>query len=136
MAKPKPPTYVPIPPDMLVRSQEVRLKRLEAGDMLTTEEAAALAGTNRVTINSWIDKGRAIGLSQVKRGYKLPRWQFDRPLWDVLPKISAALDTTEGWAILAWLETPLGGLDGRTPRAAIEQGEADRVVQLAEAEGY
>jgi hypothetical protein len=89
-----------------------------------------------VTVNAWIDKGRAIGLSQVKRGYRMPRWQFEPAMWDALPKLSAALATTEGWALLAFLETPHGGLNGRTPRQAIEQGEAERVVQLAEADGY
>lgn len=122
--------------DLLADGLEARQKRLAAGDMLSTEEAAALAGVNRVTVNSWIDKGRAIGLSQVKRGYRLPRWQFEPALWAVLPKLAEALDTTEGWALLAFLETPLGGLNGRTPRQAIEQGEAERVVQLAEAEGF
>jgi hypothetical protein len=121
---------------LLAGSLESRQKRLAAGDMLSTDEAAALAGVNRVTVNAWIDKGRAIGLSQIKRGYRMPRWQFEPALWDALPRLSAALGVTEGWAILAFLETPLGGLNGRTPRAAIEQGEADRVVQLAEAEGY
>lgn len=121
---------------LLAGSLEARQKRLAAGDMLSTDEAAALAGVNRVTVNAWIDKGRAIGLSQVKRGYRMPRWQFEPAMWDALPKLSAALATTEGWALLAFLETPHGGLNGRTPRQAIEQGEAERVVQLAEADGY
>lgn len=132
MAKHPPPTHIPIPADLLARSQEARRKRLEAGDMLTTEAAAALAGTNRVTVNTWINKGRAIGLTQAKRGYMLPRWQFDHPMWDMLPKLSAALRTAEGWALLAFLETPLGGLDGSTPRQAIEQGKAERVLLLAQ----
>jgi hypothetical protein len=121
---------------LLAGSLDARQKRLAAGDMLSTDEAAALAGVNRVTVNAWIDKGRAIGLSQVKRGYRMPRWQFEPAMWDALPKLSAALATTEGWALLAFLETPHGGLNGRTPRQAIEQGEAERVVQLAEADGY
>lgn len=117
---------------LLAGSVEARQKRLATADMISTDEAAALAGVTRLTINAWINKGRAIGLSQVKRGYRLPRWQFEPAVWDALPKLSAALGTTEGWAILAFLETPLGGLDGRTPRVAIEQGEAERVLLLAQ----
>jgi hypothetical protein len=127
--------HTPISPDLLARSQEVRQQRLTADDMLSMDEAADLAGVSRKTIGAWIDKGRAIGLSQIKRGFKLPRWQFDPGMWDVVPKLAAALHTTEGWALLAYLETPLGELDGRTPRQAIEQGDGERVLLLANHNG-
>lgn len=109
----------------------MRQRRLDDGDMISTDEAADLTGTTRVTVNAWINKGRAIGLTQAKRGFRLPRWQFDSPLWDAVPRLSKALRTTDGWTLLAFLETPLGALDGATPRAMIERGEAQRVVELA-----
>ena len=56
-------------------------------------------------------------------------------MWDQLPRISAALGTTEGWALLSFLESPHGALGGLTPRQAIEQGRADRVAAIAEQEG-
>jgi hypothetical protein len=99
--------------------------------MISTDEAAEMTGTTRVTVNAWIAKGRAIGLTQSKRGFRMPSWQFDGPMWDVLPKLSQALGTTEGWALLSFLETPLGGLDGATPREAIERGAGARVIDLA-----
>jgi hypothetical protein len=99
--------------------------------MISTDEAAEMTGTTRVTVNAWIAKGRAIGLTQSKRGFRMPTWQFDRPMWDVLPRLSQALGTTEGWELLSFLETPLGGLDGATPREAIERGAGARVVELA-----
>lgn len=120
---------------LFAASLEGRQARLNAGDMVSTDEAAALAGTSRVTINAWIAKGRAIGLSQTRRGYRLPSWQFEPVLWDALPALAKALGSAEGWAILAFLETPLGGLQGLTPRAAIEQGQVARVLELASAEG-
>lgn len=116
---------------LLAGSASARQRRLDAGDMITTDVAAAMTGTSRVTVNAWIKKGRAIGLSQAKRGYRLPAWQFDAPVWDVLPKLSAALGIKEGWGLLSFLETPLGGLDGATPRQALERLQADRVVELA-----
>ncbi len=116
---------------ILAGSAADRKLRLEAGDMVTTDEAAALAGASRVTVNAWIVKGRAIGLTQTKRGFRLPRWQFDQPLWDLIPALVGALQTREGWALLAFLETPHGALDGKTPRQAIEQGHGDKVIQLA-----
>lgn len=116
---------------LLAGSVAVRQQRLEAGDMISTEEAAEMTGTTRVTVNAWIAKGRAIGLTQAKRGYRIPRWQFDSPMWDLLPKLSKALGTVEGWALLAFLETPLGGLNGATPREGIERGAGPQVLELA-----
>ncbi len=112
------------------------MARLEAKDMLSIDMAADLVGTTPVTINAWIAKGRAIGLTQTRRGFKLPSWQFEPVLWDAVPKLSQALGTNEGWALLAFLETPSGALGGRTPRQAIEQGHLARVVEVAGAEGY
>jgi hypothetical protein len=116
---------------LLVSSAAVRQRRLEAGDMISTDEAAELNGTSRVTINAWVAKGKAIGLTQAKRGLRMPSWQFDLPMWSLLPALSQALGTTEGWALLAFLETPNGGLDGETPRQAIECGQGQRVMELA-----
>lgn len=103
--------------------------------MVTTDQAAALASTTRATMNAWIARGRAIGLTQSRRGFKLPKWQFEPAIWDTIPALAKALDTNEGWALLSFLETPLGGLQGRTPREAIEQGDVARVIELASALG-
>lgn len=121
---------------LLAGSLAARTARLEANDMLSIDMAADLVGTTPVTINAWVAKGRAIGLTQARRGFKLPRWQFEAAIWDGLPKLSKALGTTEGWALLAFLETPSGALGGRTPRQAIEQGHLVRVIEVAGAEGY
>jgi hypothetical protein len=121
---------------LLANSLVARQARLAADDMISTDDAAAVTQTSRVTVNSWINKGRAIGLNQSKRGLKLPRWQFEPVLWDALPKISAAMGVTEGWALLAFLETPHGALGGTAPRQAIEQGQVERVIALARGEGH
>lgn len=42
--------------------------------MITTDEAAEMAGTSRVTINAWIKRGRCIGVANLRRGFKLLRW--------------------------------------------------------------
>lgn len=120
---------------LMASSQTFRAARLAAVDMVSTDDAAAFAGVSRVTINAWIAKGRCIGLSQTKRGFKLPTWQFDPLLWEAIPKLSAALGVKEGWALLSFLESPNGALDGLTPRAAIEQGLIERVLAAAEGEG-
>ncbi|MDD0814073.1 hypothetical protein PSQ39_05450 [Curvibacter sp. HBC28] len=120
---------------LVAGSLAARMARLLADDMLSTDMAANLVGTTRVTINAWISKGRAIGLTQTRRGFRLPRWQFEPALWDVMPQLSQALGTREGWALLSFLETPLGALGGQTPRQAIEQGQTARVLELAGVDG-
>ncbi len=120
---------------LLANSLAGRSARLAAADMVSTDEAAKLANTTRVTINAWIDRGRCIGLTQTKRGYRLPKWQFEPGFWPLVPKLASALGTTNGWALLAFLESSHGALGGATPRAAIEQGKADRVLAIAGQEG-
>ena len=122
----------------LLRSgAQYRRDRMDAQDMITTEEAAHLAGTTRVTINAWIKNGRCLGVTHLRRGFKLPKWQFEPALWSAIAPISAQLGTTDGWGVLGFLESPRQALDGLTPRAALEQGTAlDRVLALASAEAH
>lgn len=120
---------------LLARSQAWRAARLNQPDMLGTDAAAALAGTTRETINRWIGSGRCIALARPVRGYRLPRWQFEPQIHPHLQAIASALGTTEGWALLLFMETAHEALDGRTPRVALEQGDAARVIDLAAAEG-
>lgn len=84
----------------LAGSLAARTARLEANDMLSTDMAADLVGTTPVTINAWIAKGRAIGLTQTRHAFKLPSWQFEPALWDAVPKLSKALGTTEGLSLI------------------------------------
>lgn len=120
---------------LLSGSLAARTERMQAGDMVTTGQAAELVGTTPLTINAWIAKGRAIGLTQTRQSFRLPKWQFEPALWDAIPELAKALGASDGWALLSFLETPLGGLSGRTPREAIEQGDTVRVLELASAQG-
>jgi hypothetical protein len=116
---------------------QYRLQRIQAADMITTDEAATLSGTTRVTMNAWIKSCRCIGVSHLRRGYKLPRWQFEPFIFPVIAPTANALGTTDGWQVLAFLESPHPALDGQSPRTALEQGTpAQRVIDLASAEGH
>ena len=116
---------------------EFRKNRIVAADMLTTDEAADLAGVSRVTINAWIKQGRCIGISNLRRGFKLPKWQFEPQVFELIQSISDALGVTDGWALLAFLENSHEALDRRTPLVALGQGEpVERILQLAVVEGH
>ena len=106
-------------------------KRLEAADMVSAGEASALSGVPTAVLKRWAASGRVLGLGHVQPGMRFPRWQFEQPLRDAIPKLFEALETRDSWVVLHWLETPLDSLDGRTPRVAIEQGGLARVIVLA-----
>ena len=116
---------------------EFRKNRISAADMLTTEEAAELAGVSRVTINAWIKQNRCIGIANLRRGFKLPKWQFEPQVFELIQPLFEALGTTDSWSVLAFLENSQEALDRRTPLVALAQGEsAERILQLAMAEGH
>ena len=123
---------------VLLRSGvQYRRDRMEAADMITTDEAAELAATSRVTINAWIKSGRCIGVSNLRRGFKLPRWQFEPAVWPALQPLAKSLGTRDGWQLLGFLESSAAALDGQTPRAALEQGTPlERILRLATAEAH
>lgn len=130
--------YVPLNRSnpIVAHGLEYRMNRLASDDMLTSEQAAKAAGTSRVTINHWVNSGRCIGLTQLKRGYRLPKWQFDPAIWDALPEVVARLGSSDGWTVLTFLESPHRALDGISPRAALERGAKDQVLRLATAEAH
>lgn len=114
-----------------------RKSRIEASDMLTTDEAADLAGVSRVTINAWIKQNRCIGIANLRRGFKLPKWQFEPQIFELIEPLFKALGTTDSWSLLAFLENSQEALDRLTPLVALAQGEsAERILQLALAEGH
>ena len=116
---------------------EFRKNRIAAADMLTTEEAAELTGVSRVTINAWIKQNRCIGIANLRRGFKLPKWQFEPQIFELIQPLFEALDTTDSWSVLAFLENSQEALDRRTPLVALAQGEsAERILQLSMAEGH
>lgn len=115
---------------LLDRSAGARAERLRAADMVSVAEAAKTRGVAPATVRLWIEQGRAIALPLPRNVLRLPRWQFDPVIWDALPQLSEALTST-GRCLLSFLETPLGGLEGLTPRQSIEQGGLQRVLALA-----
>lgn len=114
-----------------------RHDRMDAADMLSVEEAAEVADTTPSEIEGWIKSHRCIAVFNRYRRYKLPRWQFEPNLWNVLQSLASALCTTDSWQVLVFLETRALVLGGQTPRAALEQGvEAHRILALATAEAH
>jgi hypothetical protein len=105
-------------------------------DMVGLDEAAHLSGESHLQLRRWSAQKRPRVIALECAGdLRFPSWQFQPALWPVVRQLAMALDGN-ALAVLAWLETPHGALDGRAPRTALEQGElAERVLALADAEG-
>ena len=71
-----------------------------------------------------------LGLEHVQLGTRFPRWQFEQPLRDAIPKLFSALDTRDSWLVLHWLETPLESL----VEAAVREAIPDAVRQFMHGE--
>ena len=108
--------------------------RLQAADMATVKEAFGLVGLTPDAIKKRVAGGNLLGLKGAGLGLRLPRWQFSEPMSSAMPKVMSGLGTRDPWSVLSFLESAHGALGGRTPRAAIEQGEAERVMALAASE--
>jgi hypothetical protein len=121
---------------LFTASSKARDERAGSADMLSVAAAARLMAVEAATIRSWIRVGRVIALEMPPKSARLPRWQFEPATWEVIPDIAKALGTTHGWAIVGFLETPCGMLDGATPREALERGRIQRVLDAALAASF
>lgn len=110
--------------DLLRAGAEVELpqRRACAVDMILIDDAAHLVGASTRQVEAWIRVGRCIGLVAQGGEFRLPRWQFEAGIWPLLRDLAGSLGTADGWAMLAFLETPHPALDGRSPRSVLEQG--------------
>jgi len=102
--------------------------------MAGQDEAGRLLGVTPEVIETRVATRALLGLRHPHLGLRLPRWQFAEPIRSAIPRLFLGLGTTEPWALLLWLETPLDALGGRTPRVAIEQGDVERAQVLARGE--
>ena len=116
---------------MLARSRPQVHERWAADDMISVADAATVVGAVPQEMRRWIAKGYCIGVKGPHASVRLHCWQFAPEVWPWVRELSRALGTTSGWAILGFLETPAGSLDGRTPREALESGNPARVLQVA-----
>jgi hypothetical protein len=102
--------------------------------MVGQDEAARLLGVAPEVVEGRVANRALLGLRHPRLGLRLPSWQFAEPIRSAIPRLFLGFGTTESWALLLWLETPLGALGARTPRVAIEQGDVEWVQVLAKGE--
>ena len=125
--------------ELLRSGKECRRKVMDGPEMLTGREMANrvsdmyCADVDAALVEKWADDGGVIGI-RCGSMRRYPAWQLELKVWNRVLDISRCLDMT-GWALYNWMIAPNGGLDGKTPRQALEDGKAKRVLKVAEADG-
>lgn len=119
--------------NLLAEGARLRAERLRAADMMTIEEVAAELARDPLEISRGIAEGRCIGIVDAGAGLRLPRWQFEPSIWPEIESICERLGTVDGWRVLAFLERPAKGLEGISPRTALERGIPRECVLAAAA---
>ncbi len=106
---------------------------LEGPEMLSADAFAAALGTTRVTVNTWRQKHRVLGLDGARRGFRFPEWQIgeDGKPFAVLPELFERLGGTP-WAVYRFLVQHHAELGGLTGREALRRGHDAVVLEAAE----
>jgi hypothetical protein len=114
-------------------------RRQMLAETITVKDAADLLGIGRQSLH---DRLKTASLLAVKdRGqWRFPLWQFDPEgpdgILDGLPETLRALrGPISDVGKVRWFLTPKAALDGDSPLSALRAGNADDVVQAAQALG-
>jgi hypothetical protein len=127
--------------DPLIRAKlrgiEHRKRIIEKlGGSLSVEQVSKLIGISRQAVDKRRSQNQVIGLTQGKRGYAYPAFQFeDGKTLDGLKEVLNALSGHDPWMQSIFFANGNDRLNHRTPLDALRQGETEAVVRAAEAYG-
>ena len=128
-------------PDPLIRAKlrgiEHRRKILEKlGGTLSAEQVSELIGISRQAVDKRRSQNQLIGLTQGKRGYAYPAFQFENgKTIDGLKEVLDALSGHDPWMQSIFFANDNDRLNRSTPVEALRQGKTGAVVRAAEAYG-
>jgi hypothetical protein len=120
-----------------LRGAERQQRLLEvSGGVLGGEEAAKVLGISRQAVDKRRRQGQLIGLTQGKRGYAYPAWQFEagRTLAN-LEKVLDRLRSHDPWMQLTFFVNANDRLNGRSPLEQLRSGELEPILLAAESYG-
>jgi len=127
--------------DPLIRAKlrgiEHRKRILEKlGGTLSAEQVSELIGISRQAVDRRRSQNQLIGLTQGKRGYAYPAFQFEvGKTLDGLKEVLNALSGHDPWMQSIFFANGNDRLTGKTPLDALRQGKTEAVVRAAEAYG-
>ena len=117
-----------------VERQQVLLKK--SGGVLKGAQAAELLGISRQALDKRRRQGRLIGLTQGRRGYAYPVWQFEhgRTLSN-LENVLGRLRDHDPWMQLTFFLNANDRLDGSSPLDLLRSGKVESVLEAAASYG-
>lgn len=127
--------------DPLIRAKlrgiEHRKRILEKlGGTLSAEQVSELIGISRQAVDKRRSQNQLIGLTQGKRGYAYPAFQFENgKTIDGLKEVLDALSGHDPWMQSIFFANDNDRLNCSTPVEALHQGKTGAVVRAAEAYG-
>ncbi|MGI8869820.1 MAG: helix-turn-helix domain-containing protein [Mycobacteriales bacterium] len=113
----------------LQRATEARADLI--AEALSTAEVASMLGVSSAAVTKRRTKGDLVAFRHAG-DWRYPRWQFDdgEPRADVR-RVWRAMPGRVAVGRVRWFTLPSRHLDDRTPLAALDAGEADRVADAA-----
>lgn len=104
----------------------------KSGGVLKGEHAAELLGISRQAVDKRRRQGRLLGLTQGRRGYAYPAWQFEggKTLTD-LEKVLDRLQGHDAWMQLMFFLNANDRLNGRNPLDMLRSGNVQAVLDAA-----
>jgi hypothetical protein len=117
-----------------VERQHSLLKK--GGGVLRGVEAAALLGISRQALDKRRRQNHLIGLTQGRRGYAYPAWQFEggKALTN-LEKVLGRLTDHDPWMQLTFFLNANDHLEGSSPLELLRSGQVDPVLEAAASYG-
>jgi biotin operon repressor len=111
----------------------------ESGGVLSGAQVAKILGISRQAVDKRRKQGQLIGLTQGKRGYAYPAWQFEGGRTRAhLEKVLEALRSHDPWMQLAFFVNGNDRLNGKSPLELLRitgTGELDPILQAAASYG-
>jgi hypothetical protein len=127
--------------DPLIRAKlrgiEYRRRVLEKlGGTLSAEAVANLIGLSRQAVDKRRSQNQLIGLTQGRRGYAYPAFQFeDGQTLTGLKEVLDALSGHDPWMQSIFFANGNDRLDGKTPLESLRQGKLESVILAARVYG-
>jgi hypothetical protein len=120
-----------------LRGVELRRQMLKsAGGTLTAENVAELLGISRQAIDKRRSSNSLLALTQGKRGYSYPSFQFQEgKTVPGLEEVLGELSSLDSWMQLNFFTSPNERLDGKTPIKALQNGLIEEVKGVARVYG-
>lgn len=115
--------------------QKKQLTR-EGGGVVNSAEAAQLLGITRQGVDRRRTQNRLIGLTQGRRGYAYPLFQFvENTTLRGLEEVLTVLGAGDPWMQLIFFVSPNDRLNGNTPSRELRTGNLEGVLRAASCYG-